>query len=1189
MHTSHRLYAYREMGSPEGVYAQLVSKAWPILILLVPTVCIIFVIVGLPGAEIEDSVFELWTRETSSFGKDREDADHIISEGKGVDYMRGTSLFSGILVPRDGGNIMTAVQLLEHRDRLLELEQVTVNVDGITYTLDDICANFVEPYVLPCVRMSVLDCFEEGGYNFGEKASVMWRALMKSQINFEAEKDRLYKPIVLTGFANIMCISQCVLNPGSLAMHPSLLNMLGTPGGEQFEADHPCAICCEAAYNFASDSFKDTIYYQVVQMAIPIIDTSGNTTIESLKKTHGVTTRGEALDAFVMQIGENAVDQQLAGKTPYTFQTHPEDLGVPRPSLGNRSNPMNTSEVLRISSKICYNWVHLLPPNVPILLYGQPSPNDHFNGTEPLTSVKALGVLYFLTRPANIVQTVKNPNRPGGPLDINIDTAMKVVEEYKFKMEQTWYKGWDDPNDGLLETTCVVDDAGGGGTFRRVLKESSKDTNTQMILYIISMFCVSALAHASCSCVETSFIAAFCGTASLCLCVFGSFGLTAMCGAKLNAVHFWTLPFLLLGIGIDDMFLVSNAAATSLAETPVKRLEAAISEIWSPVTMTSLMNVICFSIMALASDLPAVYLAGCTGIMGVGLCYSMVITFYVAVTYLDLVRKDSRRMDGLCCLKSNSEEKMQPTASGYHYAKERNYIFRYVFRPAMSTIIGRVACLLLTVALLTVALVFLPKMGKGIQMSDFFPANTPEGRYADLRAEYFPSYPISINWLDVKYEDPEAQLQMALQWERVLSTDHVADNNLSTGLVWTAALALWALPCPEGGTCGPRVTNGICNATLKNNTYGLKSTAENGICTEAGCPVIEGLSQEQLVQCITAWRRVDPFGWQLLDTGVLEDLNGSIKLPIRYSRAGGTTLFATKLNDNDDMMRLIEQTRQYTDEDDSIGRTYMNGIPYGFFEQYLEVTDFIVRISGYALLFMTLVAWLFLFVHFTSGGPFFDGILLRIVSTIAAAALLAIIAGMSLLTTLGYLSAFDINLNGFTAMAALLSIGLSVEYSVHVVHRFFLTPGASSLERMLKTMEFLMVPMCSGFMTTAISVTMMGFAEFQFVRKYYFAPLMITTLVTFFYGMICLPVLLSFCPCLPVLMTKTKEVIEKNGCGAIEDPNPVTLGSPQMPVKEPQDLAPDERPNPERTELNDVRGSPQVDDDEERVKVIHQI
>lgn len=1088
--------------------ATIIVKAWFITLPIVPLTCIVLIIAGIPQMEIEDSVYDIWVRMTSDFRKD-------------VDYQQevappiGSSIFLGIAVPKTGGNALTVSRLLALRDRQWELENATVTVDGNTYHWEDMCTNPVQPYVLPCVRMTVLDCYFEGGYNFDEVAAARWRELVQAQQPPELMVAALYQPIVETGIEVQACSANCE-NVGGF--HPDLAGTLGVPEGAQY-SDPNCTACIAAVYGLLNDEQKDAAYYTVVSMMVPMMGARGGLdglNVAMLMAMYQTDDERIAMDRFLLQMMESGLQQRLAGQNPYSFQLVPDDkLGLPRPRLvdpNRTTTTMADAEVLRHASETCISWIHLLPPNLKELVYGEARPAD-YNVSRPMTSVDALQSIYFLQRSKFLPARVSSASRParfGGPINISEEKAEEVLAEYKNHVSEIWSRGWD-TDDGELEMTAFADDAGGGGTFRNTLQELSASTGGLIYPYVIVMLGVTMFFYFDYrSATHTRSLLAGAGTIMVCLGVMAALAMTALAGNKLNVVHIWCVPFLLTGVGIDDMFLVSNAAQDAPGRTAEQKLESALSEIIAPVTMTSLMNLALFATLLAGSDIPGIYLAGLSGVFGIGLAYLMMVISFPSLVYLDIRRRETHRFDGLCCMKSAEKKEL----------KDNNTAFNYVYKPLVANIFSRLTLIVAPLIILVIAIVFLPSLERGLDLADFFPANTREGQYSKQRDKYFPAWPIRICWGDVAYEDPDVQMHMVSQWEKMLDTPYVASDGLVTGeRLWIASLALWMLPCAVGQSCGPRV-DPMCRSRYKANTKGLKTIEQGGYCLVNGsCPVIEGLTQEQMADCIGYFNAPGTFAWNLLSTGIpMEDApSRRPKVPMMYSEAGGTSLFGYNLRGIEAFENLITQTREFTDEDDTIGRTWMNGIPYVYFEQYLTVVDSVMTLSGVYLAVCFAVAWVFLFLEFTSQGAGTVGT--RLVGATVGSIIVAVYAGMSVVATCGWISVFAIKLNGFTAMAALLSLGLSVEYTVHVVHRFITADARTGLDRVLQSMEFLFLPTFLGFLTTAISVLMLALGEFTFVRKYYFAPLAITTLITYTFGIFTLPAMLTFCGFIPILKT----------------------------------------------------------------------
>ena len=71
---------------------------------------------------------------------------------------------------------------------------------------------------------------------------------------------------------------------------------------------------------------------------------------------------------------------------------------------------------------------------------------------------------------------------------------------------------------------------------------------------------LAALFFVDCaSAVRSRVLLALSGVALAVLAFLASLGLVALAGIKLNIVTMWVLPFLLVGIGVDDMFIIAYA------------------------------------------------------------------------------------------------------------------------------------------------------------------------------------------------------------------------------------------------------------------------------------------------------------------------------------------------------------------------------------------------------------------------------------------------------------------------------------------------------------------------------------------------------------------------------------------------------------------------------------------------------
>ena len=143
------------------------------------------------------------------------------------------------------------------------------------------------------------------------------------------------------------------------------------------------------------------------------------------------------------------------------------------------------------------------------------------------------------------------------------------------------------------------------------------------------------------------------------ICIFlavqSGFGFCYIAGLKKAEVHD-TLPILLLGIGVDDMFVLCNAMdQTSLKKKPEERFKEAMRHAGPSITLTSITNALAF-LSGYFTSIPAIqsFCLFCTAC--VTMLYLIVITIFIPFYFWDTKRvaNRSRECYGLCCCEEDS-------------------------------------------------------------------------------------------------------------------------------------------------------------------------------------------------------------------------------------------------------------------------------------------------------------------------------------------------------------------------------------------------------------------------------------------------------------------------------------------------------------------------------------------------------
>ena len=134
------------------------------------------------------------------------------------------------------------------------------------------------------------------------------------------------------------------------------------------------------------------------------------------------------------------------------------------------------------------------------------------------------------------------------------------------------------------------------------------------------------------------------------------FGLSSAMGFFFGPVHS-LLPFILLGIGVDDAFVIVNAfnrerKGPRSAETNddiAKRAGKAMARAGASITVTSLTDLVAFGISA-SSSLPALASFCAYAAVGIVFLWIFASTFFAATMVLDERRQRDNRRECLCCI-----------------------------------------------------------------------------------------------------------------------------------------------------------------------------------------------------------------------------------------------------------------------------------------------------------------------------------------------------------------------------------------------------------------------------------------------------------------------------------------------------------------------------------------------------------
>lgn len=147
----------------------------------------------------------------------------------------------------------------------------------------------------------------------------------------------------------------------------------------------------------------------------------------------------------------------------------------------------------------------------------------------------------------------------------------------------------------------------------------------------------------------------FIGVLFVLLSVMSSIGFYSYCGIAGTLIIFEVIPFLVLAVGVDNIFIiVQHFEKAKYEDYPSRevRLATTIGRVGPSILLTAISESIAFLLGSL-TPMPAVQIFSLYAFMAVFIDFLLQITCFVSVLSLDAARQDANRPDLCCCCPIN--------------------------------------------------------------------------------------------------------------------------------------------------------------------------------------------------------------------------------------------------------------------------------------------------------------------------------------------------------------------------------------------------------------------------------------------------------------------------------------------------------------------------------------------------------
>ncbi|XP_070562444.1 patched domain-containing protein 3-like isoform X2 [Ptychodera flava] len=253
--------------------------------------------------------------------------------------------------------------------------------------------------------------------------------------------------------------------------------------------------------------------------------------------------------------------------------------------------------------------------------------------------------------------------------------------------------------------------------------------------------------------IEQKFYVAVGGVLCVGLSILVAIGLSSACGFFYGPVH-TVLPFLLLGIGVDDMFVIVQAWSNlpeDAKKNPIhERVGQALRHAGVSITVTSITDFVAFGIGA-STILPALRSFCVYCAIGIFFLFFFSITFFTAVLAIDQRRVESKRNACCCCYVHQAD--FPRWRCGQDNKGLLASCFRHGFANGLMKLPVKIVVVIAALALLGVNIWGTINLEQEFQFEWFLPEDSYVIDYLDASDTYFPASGLAgdVYLVDVDY------------------------------------------------------------------------------------------------------------------------------------------------------------------------------------------------------------------------------------------------------------------------------------------------------------------------------------------------------------------------------------------------------------------------------------------------------
>ena len=578
-------------------------------------------------------------------------------------------------------------------------------------------------------------------------------------------------------------------------------------------------------------------------------------------------------------------------------------------------------------------------------------------------------------------------------------------------------------------------------TERSLEEELNASTNTDAKIVVISyviMFLYASLALGSVTLsfnsimknpanamVQSKFTLGVIGIVIVLMSVSASVGLFSAAGIKVTLIIAEVIPFLVLAVGVDNIFLIVHEFERVNVSHPDEDVESrigkALGRMGPSILLSASTETIAFALGAFVG-MPAVrnfavYAAGAVLINAL-----LQVTMFVAVLALNQRRVESHRADCFPFVKVKRADKIDSHNAGAYGFEEEGPLQRFIRKTYAPVLLGRkvkVAVVVGFLGLFTAGIALIPEVALGLDQRIAFPSGSYLIPYFnDLDTYFNTGPPVYFVTRDLNVTERKHQQELCARYTTCdsFSVVNVLEqeskrSNISyisgSAASWIDDYFSWLNPTNED-CC---IEHGKVCFTDREPPWNI---------TLSGMP--EG---REFMHYLQKWldsptNEECPVGGKAPYSNALVLNSTALTTPASHFRTSHTPL-----RSQTDFILAYASARRIAD---SVSKDqHINVFPYSkfyiFFDQYTSIKSLTGTLLGSALAMIFLLSSVLL-------------------GSLATGAVVTLTVVMIVTDVLGTMALANVSLNAVSLVNLVICVGIGVEFCAHIARAFMFPPSA---------------------------------------------------------------------------------------------------------------------------------------------------